>query len=230
MNILSYDLHLIRSIKIKPFFLLGLFVLVVISAQLINSANMKLQELIMSREGLTPEIWVYACIQIVLTFVTEAFIFMMAAQALSSFQTPLAFWRHLNQFLIESIRSWGKILLGLICFIIPGLILFLRYLLVPFVVVYDPRYDQGKVDALEQSHRLYSALSILQWGMLLILKLAIPVGISVLFEDINELQDGTWLFLLRQLLEVFSLLLFIIMMKRFLESTLHPLTQEKAEV
>lgn len=217
MRFLSWEIPLFRSFKIKPVFFILLLLLTAVSSQLMNSANVKLQEMIMSREGISSEIWIYAGLQIVLTFLTEAIVFMAAVLTLSSFSQSRLFWTHLNQLLIENLRSWGKILLGFICFIVPGLILFLRYLLVPFVVLFDPSYEQGQVDALEQSRNLYSALTLPQWLALLALKLALPIAIALGFEEINEFQDGAFLFLLRQVLEVFSLLLFIWVIKHFLE-------------
>lgn len=56
--------------------------------------------------------------------------------------------------LIEEMRAWGNSMLWSFVFILPGLIRFLRYLLLPFVVCFDPLYQIGQRDALKRARDL----------------------------------------------------------------------------
>ena len=75
---------------------------------------------------------------------------------------PMGLWTfsmlHLKSFTLESLRSLGWVLLFLPLLIIPGLIKYLQYLFVPYVVLCDPKYQAGEVDALAQSARLMKGL------------------------------------------------------------------------
>lgn len=55
---------------------------------------------------------------------------------------------------LEGLRVVGKTILWLLLFIFPGLFQAWRLYLVPLIVVLNPQYDEGKVDALRHSHKL----------------------------------------------------------------------------
>lgn len=55
---------------------------------------------------------------------------------------------------VEGLRMTGHILMWAILFVVPGLYKQIRYIFVPFVVLFDPEYKNGKVDALSQSSEL----------------------------------------------------------------------------
>ena len=59
--------------------------------------------------------------------------------------------KNFSALVIETLRSWGKILSWSFLFILPGIWKYFQYLLVPFVVMADPDYASGQVDALERS-------------------------------------------------------------------------------
>lgn len=60
----------------------------------------------------------------------------------------------LNYALIESIRALARMLRWLPLFILPGLIKLVRLSFVPFIVVDDPHYQKGSIDALNRSEEL----------------------------------------------------------------------------
>ncbi len=230
MTLFNHEISLGPSLKIKPVMLVFLFLAVCASSQLINSANAELQAMIMSREGITASLWFLAALQILGTFFSETVLFLLAAACFFSFKNLTHFLRDFNAFLIENLRSWGKILLGFIFLILPGGILFFRYMLVPFVVVFDPEYDRGNVDALERSRALVSALTLPQWLILVFLKIALPLFISMGFEEVNVLQDGKFLFIFRQVIEVIALLSFVWIIQGFVQTILTKHPPEKAEL
>jgi hypothetical protein len=55
---------------------------------------------------------------------------------------------------IETLRALARILLWACLFIVPGMYWYLRYQFVSYVVLFDPSYAQGKVDALIESGRV----------------------------------------------------------------------------
>lgn len=73
----------------------------------------------------------------------------------------------------ESLRAIGVTLLWSLFLIIPGIYKYFRLLFVMNVVLLDPYYLEGKVDALEESHRMTQGL----WLALLI--------ISILFSGLT---------------------------------------------
>ena len=52
---------------------------------------------------------------------------------------------------IESLRALTRMLLWSLLFLLPGLYQMLKLSFVNFVVLFDPRYEQGQIDALEES-------------------------------------------------------------------------------
>jgi hypothetical protein len=79
----------------------------------------------------------------------------------------------LNQLLVEGVRSMAAILWRLPFAIIPGLIELLRLLFVPHVVLLEPLYAKGHVDALERSRKALKS----KWFLVLIVTL-LSLGLS----------------------------------------------------
>lgn len=55
---------------------------------------------------------------------------------------------------VEGLRMTAYVILWSVAFVIPGIYKQVRYLFVPFVVLLDPHYQKGEVDALERSAEL----------------------------------------------------------------------------
>lgn len=85
-------------------------------------------------------------------------------------QQPGSFWaftqRHIQALTIESLRSLGVALIWFLLLIVPGVIKYIRYLFVPYIVVADPDYEAGRVDALNESERLSKGFF---WPLLVII-------------------------------------------------------------
>jgi len=84
--------------------------------------------------------------------------------------------RHVRDFTLESLRALGVVLLFLLLFILPGLWKYVQYLLVPYVVLADPNYKAGQVDALKESKRLMQGYSLLGTFVLIV---SLPVVLQV---------------------------------------------------
>ena len=60
----------------------------------------------------------------------------------------------------ESLRALAMTILWTLVFILPGVYKYVRYFLVGYVVVADPEYHNGKVDALKESNRLVKGITL----------------------------------------------------------------------
>lgn len=92
-----------------------------------------------------------------------------SARALSDF----------NQLLIEGVRSMAAVLYRLPFAVVPGLIELLRLLFVPHVVLLEPLYQRGLVDALKRSRQAIKE----KWGLILLItlvSLALSSAVDVL--------------------------------------------------
>lgn len=82
-------------------------------------------------------------------------------------------WRDLNQLLIEGVRSMAAVIYRLPFLVAPGLIELLRLLFVPHVVLLEPEYSRGRVDALKRSRQAVK----MKWFLLLVVTL-VSLGLS----------------------------------------------------
>jgi hypothetical protein len=62
--------------------------------------------------------------------------------------------KHLHGLTVESLRALAMTLIWTMALILPGLFKYVRYMFVPYVVVSEPEYYTGQVDALEKSNQL----------------------------------------------------------------------------
>ncbi len=87
--------------------------------------------------------------------------------------------RDLNQVAIESVRSMAAVFYRLPFFIVPGVVEIFRLLFVAHVVLLEPAYQRGQVDALEASREAIR----MRWGVVLVVTiayLALSAGIDFL--------------------------------------------------
>ena len=62
--------------------------------------------------------------------------------------------KHFRDIIIESLRALGRIAVGFLMFIFPGFIRMIQYYLVPYIVQFDPDYQEGKIDILDEAPML----------------------------------------------------------------------------
>ncbi len=67
---------------------------------------------------------------------------------------------HVKPLAAESLRALAVTILWTLALILPGVVKYLRFFLVPYVVVADPAYQSGEVDALEESNRLVKGVTL----------------------------------------------------------------------
>lgn len=61
---------------------------------------------------------------------------------------------HFNQLVIEQVRVLAGVIWRLPLLILPAVLFYIRMLLVPYIVIFDPSYQKGRVDALAESRQL----------------------------------------------------------------------------
>lgn len=141
------------------------------------------------REKMDPAaIWIlfaHVSIDLLITY----FVYLFATGRLLDHQNqrPL---RSLNQILkdygkdtaAEMLRASALTLLWSLLFIIPGIFKYLRWSFVPFVVIANPRYAKGEIDALSESNRLIKGRTF----SFLLVSLAI-VAIQFGISSVNEM-------------------------------------------
>lgn len=135
---------------------------------------------------------------------------------------------YLNQSCIEVVRSWGKTLLWSLVLIVPGIIKYLQYLFVPFVVAtYEP-YKKGKVDALEASKAFFKH----NWTQAVFALVGFQVvwgALSTLIFDSYRLLWSTPIpAVLITCLEAFIFLLYILVLFRIYSQSLREVKYESA--
>jgi hypothetical protein len=112
-----------------------------------------------------------------------------ARDALRS-QPPTSIWEisrvTLKPLTIESLRAMGKALLWSFLLIVPGLIKYIRFTFVPYIVLFEQDYRDGKVDALERSEVLVSGHT---WALALIIAVYF-MAIGIFYASIQGLQNS----------------------------------------
>ncbi|MGE0764785.1 MAG: hypothetical protein AB7N80_16040 [Bdellovibrionales bacterium] len=84
----------------------------------------------------------------------------------------------------EQLRVASGIIVGLVMFVMPGILRLLKWTFVPFIVTTDPAYAAGNIDALQRSETL--TLDIL--GRLALLLFAFTIGDFALY----YLEQNPW--------------------------------------
>ena len=94
--------------------------------------------------------------ELIFTLIWSALWVMIIAASLlrAEGQTPPAVGESFNRLMIEQVRSLASVLWRTPLLLIPALTRYIRLSFVPLVVLLNPRYAQGEVDALEASSEL----------------------------------------------------------------------------
>lgn len=124
----------------------------------------------------------------------------------------------IESFIIETLRSWGKTIWWGFLFILPGFYKFLSYSYVPFIVLMEKKYDQGLVDALKESERIFLSRKWSSLSTLLFFQMILPIMLSSLLDSYQNFNDNPWLAILSSVLQgTLSLVGFLILMELYLQ-------------
>lgn len=83
----------------------------------------------------------------------------------------------------ESLKAMGEASLWIFVFLIPGLLRFLAYSLLPFVVFFDPDYQGNRVEILSRTRDYAKGKMKILFVAWFIFQALIPILISALFTD-----------------------------------------------
>jgi hypothetical protein len=90
--------------------------------------------------------------------------------------------RHAQFLCKETLRAAGKSRIWAFLLILPGLIRFLQFSFVSFVVMLDPDYSHGQKDALKESTLLVNRRFFRVTGILVLFSIVIPLSLTALDE------------------------------------------------
>lgn len=120
-----------------------------------------------------------------LEFVTLTMLIPLRVMELDNAQSPGSFWaftqKHIGPLTIESMRALAMTILWSLLFIVPGVIKYIRYFFVPYVVVADPLYQKGERDALEYSNQLVKGITFALFVFLVLL-----LGVDITRNSLRE--------------------------------------------
>lgn len=119
-----------------------------------------LEKLFRSHDGAPPWVWGVAMLSVMLNMLAPL---VLAFCLLGLFKTQKSI-KDFEQMVIESLRAWGSTFLWTLLLIIPGIIKWLAYFFVPYVVLFSKKYSLGEVDALKHSQIIFFK----SWGKLLL--------------------------------------------------------------
>lgn len=176
-----------KIITFKNQFLQFLLIYMTVSLSILvdQFLNKKIELVIRSEKGISNLIWFWGLGSLISSLLFPLLISMLCCYALSDFFPSMKkmFSQKLELCLIETLRSWGKTFLWCFLFIIPGFIKYSFYILTPFIVLFSEKYDQGQVDALEQSEKLSKKFFWRLNFWILIFFILLPLLFSSLFDE-----------------------------------------------
>lgn len=98
---------------------------------------------------------------------------------------PMVFLKkHFHQTLIEYLRAFISTGLYSLLLIVPGIVRWVQLVFTGLVAAFDPRYQEGKVDALKESARLVGGFTWFALFFLLIFQMMVPT----LFDEMAKSQ------------------------------------------
>lgn len=161
---------------------LPLFGLTIVGTLLDQWLTGQMEALLMSPQGTGKLVWFYGGISLVWGVIYPLMGLLLILSTLQPLPF-LTFWRRsFPQALIELMRAWGKSMLWSFLLILPGIVRFVRYLFVPFIVCLDPEYQSGDREALLRSRELSKGRLGKLFGLFLLSSVFIP-GLMTAFDE-----------------------------------------------
>lgn len=153
--------------------------------------TVQIDGLVKSTDGVGTTIWFWAAFSVLIGLLFPIIITLACSYSLA-FMTSRGFGTFFSQkfelTLLETLRSWGKVFLWTLVFVIPGLIKAINYLFVSFVVAFSQGYERGEVDALNKSSEIAKHV----WWKLLfyfaVFFVLLPLLITGAFDEYTSLQ------------------------------------------
>lgn len=201
-----------ENLKVFKKVFLPLFALVILSSNIDQYLNLKMENALRDPAGVQSQVIYYGFFSILSSILFPVLLMSIILYALNNLQdiekSLEDFWsKNLNQMYIETLRSWGKTLLWSLLFILPGIWKYIELSLVPFVVTSSKDYDEGKVDALKASARIVRRHWFKVLGLLVLFHLFIPGILASIFDAYRLIWKTPLQSLLLSALDTYLLLI-----------------------
>lgn len=188
-----------------------LFILVVLSSNIDQYLNMRVEDALRNPQGAAPQVYWFGFMSVLSSIIFPILLITTALYAMkaSRFTESLHdfYGKYINQVFIETLRTWGKTLMWSLLFILPGIWKYLEYSLVPFVVTSSTRYDDGKIDALQASAYVFRRHWFKILGILIVFHLFIPLVLASLFDSYRSISETPVASLMLNLLDTYLLII-----------------------
>lgn len=141
-----------------------------------------LQNEILNPNGTTPFLWVYGGLSFALSLLSPIVMSFLAICAWRCPNQTVGFVarRSFSYLIREEMRSLGKSLAWGLLLILPGLIRFFQLAFVPYVVLLEQGYQEGRIDALELSSKYVRRVWLRLLGLLFFFGLVCPLLFTLL--------------------------------------------------
>jgi hypothetical protein len=188
-----------------------LFILVVLSTNIDQFLNIKVEDALRDPLGAAPQVYWFGFLSVISSIIFPILLMTttLYAMQVSRFVENLNdfYGKYINQIFIETLRTWGKTLMWSLLFIVPGIWKYLEYSLVPMVVTSSTRYDEGKIDALKASSYVFRRHWFKIIGILILFHLFIPLILASVFDSYRLLWKTPVASLLLNLLDTYLLII-----------------------
>jgi hypothetical protein len=193
-----------------------LLVLTFSSTYLEQVLSQLMQNELGSPDGASFMLWIWASLSLLMSLLLPPILILLSMFALQKELTLGSFLKtNAEQLIIEEVRAIGKSMLWGLLFIIPGFIRIVQFAFVPFVVLRDPAYQRGEIDALESSTRTINSRIFKIFALLFVFSFLIPL-ISTAWDDYKLVTEHPisaliWIFVEMNL----SVLLVLLLLKEW---------------
>jgi hypothetical protein len=176
-----------------------------------QTLTQKMEALLMDPLGTSQWIWFYGLLSMLLSLIFPVLATVLTLAVLAHKDSLQFFKNKFPQLFKEQLRAWGHIMTWSLLLIIPGVVKFIQYLAVPFVITLDPQYSKGQRDALRGSRDLSKGkmLKLSAWSLLFIVVL--PMALTSI-DDYKSFSDTPVFALLICLLEMLLNLCFVVIL------------------
>jgi hypothetical protein len=160
---------------LRPFFMQnwGLILGTFVGCELVDSYFVMVSQMLGSNPQASQMSIVIAATRLCLALMELTLLTILVPMRLKEREQGLpahSFWNYASHYAVpltlENLKALGLTLIWSLAFVIPGIIKYLQYQFVSFVVLVDPDYEDGKVDALQRSKELTKGILLLLLGIL----------------------------------------------------------------
>lgn len=182
-----------ESLQVFKKVFIPLFALVVLSTNIDQYLNLYIENALQDPMGAQGQVYFFGFLSLLSSVIFPTLLIAFALYALNlqiGWTQSLGSFlkKNLNQLYIETLRSWGKTLLWTLLFVIPGIIKYLQYVMVPIVVTSSSRYEDGKEDALEASAKIVRH----NWGKILLIFFVFQILAPLLLASVFNSYRLLW--------------------------------------